>query len=469
MVFGALAASGCAVVPRDPDIGGVYQYASQAEDPFRRPIVTIPGLLGSRLTVGRGGEFAWGGPRRLSLNPADPEQARLLALPLGKGDEPLREMRDNLRAAGVLRLARADILGGTVEEQIYSGLVTALNVGGYEFSQTEEEERVRRGENPGSFEFPYDWRRDIVESARALDEFIERKAVQVERVRRERFGESTPAERMRFDFVAHSMGTLVLRYWLMYGGQDLPEDGSMPKLTWAGAKRAACVIFIAPPNFGSITTLQRLTGGHALGPLQPFYPPALLASHHSLYQLMPRSRDERVRVNSLDGPSVGELYDVETWARNRWALFDPDQDEIFAVLAPQTTSVEQRRTLAERHMHRVLKRAEQVHWALDRGGAPRGTDLFLVVGTGLDTPATAVASETGGAISVPGQEEGDGVVLRSSALMEERQQRTNGARRRPIDYRTTLLLPGEHLEITQNPVFADNLLHWLLGSPRQRA
>lgn len=257
LVLGALAASGCAVVPRDPDLGGVYQYASQEEDPFRRPIVTIPGLLGSRLTVGRGGAFAWGGPRRLSLNPTDPDQARLLALPFGDGDEPLQEMRDTLRTAGVLRLARADVLGGTVEEQIYSGLVSALNLGGYEFSRTEEEERARRGENPGSFEFPYDWRRDIVESARALDEFVERKALQVERVRKDRFGESAPADKMRFDFVAHSMGALVLRYWLMYGAQDLPEDGSAPKVTWAGARRAACVIFIAPPNLGSIGAFQR--------------------------------------------------------------------------------------------------------------------------------------------------------------------------------------------------------------------
>ena len=468
VLFGTLASGGCGIVPKLPDLGRVYEYASQANDPYRRPIVTIPGLLGSRLRVGKDGDFAWGGPRRLSLNPTDPDAARRLALPFGDGTEHLRDLKDELRTSGVFRVANADILGSTIQQQIYDGMVKSLNKGGYEFSQTDEEERARSGNNPGSLEFPFDWRRDIVEAARELDDFVERKAVQVERVRMAQFGESIPAEKMRFDFVAHSLGTLVLRYWLMYGTQDLPEDGSLPEVTWAGAKRAACAIFVAPPNLGSISALQRVVGGHSLGPFQPVYPPALLASHHSIYQLMPRSRHERVRVGGLGGPSAGDLYDVETWARNRWALFDPEQDGVFSILAPGTKSAAQRRSLAERHMHRVLNRAEQLHRALDIGGAPRGPDMFLVAGTGLETAATATVGPNGGALEVPGQEEGDGVVLRASALLDERQGSvTKRGKRRPIGYRTTLLLPGEHLEITHNPVFADNLLHWLLGSPRQ--
>jgi hypothetical protein len=29
-----------------------------------------------------------------------------------------------------------------------------------------------------------------------------------------------------------------------------------------------------------------------------------------------------------------------------------------------------------------------------------------------------------------------------------------------------VLLPGDHVLITRNPVFADNLIFWLLGAPR---
>ena len=65
---------------------------------------------------------------------------------------------------------------------------------------------------------------------------------------------------------------------------------------------------------------------------------------------------------------------------------------------------------------------------------------------------------------------GDGTVLRSSALHDERQGgHVPRVSRRPIRYRTTLLLPGEHVNITGSTVFADNLLYWLLDNPGVRA
>jgi hypothetical protein len=95
--------------------------------------------------------------------------------------------------------------------------------------------------------------------------------------------------------------------------------------------------------------------------------------------------------------------------------------------------------------------------------------MFLVVGTGLDTPAGVVIDPEDGTLEPLIQEEGDSVVLRASALSDERQG-GNDAKGlvRPIKYRTVLLLPGEHVEITQNSVFADNMLYWLNDQPRQR-
>ena len=134
---------------------------------------------------------------------------------------------------------------------------------------------------------------------------------------------------------------------------------------------------------------------------------------------------------------------------------------------PDVAEAQERRRRARAHLARVLDRARRVQAALDRPGTPRATDLFLVVGTGLDTPATAALS--GGGVSIPGSEEGDGVVLRASALSDDRQGgNAEPGPRRPIRYRTTLLLPGEHVEITRNPVFADNLLYWLRDQPRVR-
>lgn len=466
----AAMAAGCGVVPREPDVAAIYSYVPAMDPARRRPIITIPGILGSRLRVGREGPFIWGGPGRLSADPANPEEARLLALPIGRGTEPLSELTDEVRADGVLRKANARLLGGTVEQQVYDGLVTALNAGGFEFSRSEEEERERSGNNPGSLEFPYDWRRDIVEAARELDDFIERKAEQVARVRRERYGRAPDPERIRFDFVAHSMGGLVLRYWLAYGTRDIGETGPLPEPDWSVARRrAACAIFIAPPNLGSVSAFRNLLEGRSFGLLQPEYPPALIGTHHSLYQLLPRSRHGRVRIGGLDGPATGDLYDPALWEAHGWGILNPSEAENLAVLMPDVSDPAERRGRVRAHLGRVLTRAERLHRALDRPGTPRAVDLWLVVGTGLDTPATAVFDPASGEVELAGLEEGDGVVLRASALSDDRQGGyPSEAPRRPIAYRSVLLLPGEHVSLTHNPVFTDNLLYWLLDSPRVR-
>ncbi|MEO0361284.1 MAG: hypothetical protein AAF322_09250, partial [Pseudomonadota bacterium] len=357
VLSGLLATGGCAIAPRLPDVDQLYEYTSEVDPALRRPLITVPGTLGSRLRAGRDGDFVWGGGRRLSVDPRNMDDARRLALPIGKGGEPLSALRDDVRPDGVLRRARAQVLVGTVEQQVYDGLVASLNAGGYEFSATVEEEEARSGQNPGSLEFPYDWRRDIVESARDLDAFIERKAKQVERVRTERYGRSIPADRMRFDFVAHSMGALVVRYWLMYGGADLPEDGSTPELTWAGAKRAACVVFVAPPNFGSATALENLVMGRSFGPLQPFYPPALLGTLPSAYQLMPRDRHRRARLGAWEGEPVSAIYDPDTWERWGWGLLDPGQDATLATLMPDAPDRAARLSRARGHLEKCLARA----------------------------------------------------------------------------------------------------------------
>ncbi|MEM7422232.1 MAG: hypothetical protein AAF334_00835 [Pseudomonadota bacterium] len=468
MLASALAMGGCVAVPLVPSQGALQRYSTEFDPATQRPIITIPGTLGSRLRIGRDGPFVWGGPNRLSLDPADRESTQYLALPMGDGTQQLSALRDEIRVDGVLRKANARILGAAVEEAVYDGLVQALNAGGYQFSRTLEEEMARSGENPGSLEFPYDWRRDIVEAARGLDDFVARKAVQVSRVRAEAYGTRTPPEDLRFDFVAHSMGTLVLRYWLQYGAQDLPADGSLPERTWAGAKRAACAIFVAPPNLGAINAVTSLAQGRQLGFLQPTYPPALLGTHHSTYQLMTRDRHNRV-VRS-DGESIGSLYDVETWGRQGWGLLDSGQQDVLAWLLPDVAGAQARRTIAERYLDRALRRAEQFHRAMDRPGTPRNVDLFLVVGTGLDTPAQARIDPETGTLVLGDAEEGDGVVLRASALLDERQggHKPKERRKRPIRYRTTLLLPGEHVDLTHNEVFADNLLYWLNDVPRTR-
>jgi len=469
ILLGTLALGACGAVPKLPDVDTLYRHTSGIDPAFRRPIVTIPGMLGSRLRQGEDGPYLWGGPKRLSADPDREEGARLIALPIGEGNQPLSSLTDGVRADGVLRQAHASLLGAMVVQRVYEGMVAALNAGGYQFSRTRQEELERRGENPGSFEFPYDWRRDIVEAAKALHQFIERKAAQVHRVRTKLYGRAPKAAAIRFDFVAHSLGALVLRYYLMYGDQDLPADGSLPVLNWAGSRRAACAIFVAPPNLGSISAFESLVNGKSFGIFQPTYPPALLGTHPSIYQLMPRDRHGRALLGAPDGPTIGSLYDASVWDENGWGLMDGAQDAVLRVLMPDVRDAADRRKRARAYLVRMLARAAQFHRAMDLRATPKTTDLFLVVGSGLDTPAAAVVDVERRRVSIPGVEDGDGVVLRASALSDERQGGHVPADfSRPIQYRTVLLLPSKHVALTNNPVFADNLLYWLLDAPRAR-
>lgn len=207
--------------------------------------------------------------------------------------------------------------------------------------------------------------------------------------------------------------------------------------------------------------------GAASGLCSRITPRAVLGTYPALYQLMPRDRHRRLRFGRADGPSPGPLYDAGTWAERGWGLLDPAQDDRLTVLLPDAANRTARRDQALAHTAQALRRAERLHAALDRPSLSPGPDLFLVVGAGLDTPATLLLDPATAKPARMQPEEGDGVVLRASALRDEAQGNHRGAGARPDgEYRTVLLLPGEHVELTRDPVFADNLLYWLLDAPR---
>lgn len=461
-MIAALAA--CGEEPRAPDLSQLYVNAASIETQQRRPVISIPGTIGSKLIVRDTKEAIWGGDDGLSIDPEVPENIRKIALPISKGDEPLRELRDNIRPNGVLRVAKASIFGTILEVDVYQGVISTLIAGGFDFRKTREEEIRDREINLDSFEFPYDWRRDIVEAAQELDDFITRKSDQVFETRQKVFG--AEARRPKFDIVAHSMGGLVTRYYLMYGAADLPEDGSLPELTWAGAKNINTVVFIAPPNSGSVLSFENLVNGKSFGPLQPFYEPALLGTQVSVYQLFPRTRHNRVTIEGSDEPV--DIFDAENWDKNGWGMLNPGQDKVLQILMPDEPDAAARRARAKLHLKKVLARSEQFQRAMDRPATlPEELEAYLVVGGGYETPAAGEFVPETGRLEISKLEEGDGVVLRASSLLDERQDGNYSlGLRAPVQFKRVLLLPEEHVDITKSAVFGDNLLYWLLEGQR---
>lgn len=502
-----LGLSACAPEPKLPDVDLIYNRVTAAGGLDRRPLITIPGTLGSRLVDGKTGTVIWGGgaSRGLSADPESPEEARLIALPILPAEAPFSELRDDVRPAGVLDTATPEVLGIPISIDVYGGVQRTLNAGGFisemrklrvlgRAGPSEDRDQVDgdpetpaktpAGKEPGptleqygeiaedssnAFRFDYDWRRDIPSIAQEFHRYVMTRKRKVAALRSLREGRTVNPEDVSFDLLAHSMGGLVARYYLMHGPAPLGESGELPPITWEGAEHFNRVVIVAAPNAGSILAADNLINGKEIGPLQPFYPAALLNTHASPWQLFPRARHGRAYPAGSPAETT-DLLDPAIWERNSWGLLAPEAEPLLSWLLPDIEDPAQRRALARAHQARLIRRAKRFQAAMDRPwipAKPAHLEMFLVVGGGFSTPATAEIDPDTGAFQLTGEEEGDGVVLRTSVLLDERQ---GGAYDRgldtPLRFDTTLFLPDEHVELTKNPVFGDNLLFWLLEQPR---
>ncbi len=185
----------------------------------------------------------------------------------------------------------------------------------------------------------------------------------------------------------------------------------------------------------------------------------------SVYQLLPRGR-KRALLDA-DGQPVDDIFDPAVWKSRQWGLADPAQAKVLAMLLPDISDPQERRQIALDHQRKALVRAKQLTEALDVAATPPATvRLLLVAGDAMDT-MQSLQVDRDGALKVVQWGAGDGTVLRSSALMDERGTRSLGTRLiSPIGWSQVLFLFSDHLGITEDPAFIDNLLYFLLESPR---
>jgi pimeloyl-ACP methyl ester carboxylesterase len=257
---------------------------------------------------------------------------------------------------------------------------------------------VRRDGGPGAVfhVFSYDWRRDLVRSARRLGQYLDDLA-------RARGDESA-----RFNILGHSMGGLVARYFLRFGGA---EPGG--PVTWEGARRIARLILVGSPSGGSIHALDALLNGHTVGMSRTTLAASVVESMPSIYEMLP-PREAQPLVEPGGAPSGEDLHDPETWARFGWGPWNPE--------ASRPDRAGDRAFVSE-----LLVKGRAFHEALNR--RPERlcpVPVTVMGGDCLPTLARAVApvrpgtsarfaaeSEAEGAAM---HEAGDGRVTRASAL-----------------------------------------------------
>ncbi|MGE0481405.1 MAG: esterase/lipase family protein [Phycisphaerae bacterium] len=539
--------SGCRTSLPAPNLGNIYDRAAKVDDAHRNPVIVIPGILGSRLLETGSQRVAWGAFSGDYANPQTADGARLLALPLTteqtRGDAQgsalarslrargsaasgvaLAELRDDVVPAGVLDRTRIDLLGLPIELQAYSRILATLGVGGYRDELLGRAGAVDYGPlHYTCFQFAYDWRRDNVENARRLGEFIREKSEYIRDIRR-KLGQDADAP-VKFDIVAHSMGGLVARYYLMYGDAEpsndarsgsagaatdgaptdsAPTDGASslltssahapsvgdtraigapaganagastrrtsrpPAPTWPGAAHVERAIFIGTPNAGSLNSLVSLVDGVNFGPLLPNYPAAVLGTMPSIYQLLPRTR-HGVLVDATGARMDADLLNAATWERFGWGLAarDAETGALLRTLLPDARDDAERRAIALAHLRACLSRARQFQSALDQPATPpAGLSLYLFAGDAVRTRAVG-AVDGRGRLRVAEWGPGDGTVLRQSALCDERTDATwTPGVQSPIAWRRAQFLSTNHLGLTFDPAFSDNVLYLLLEDRR---
>lgn len=459
------------VAGKQPDLTELYQSSVQNQD--RNPVIVIPGLMGSRLQNRDTGQVVWGAFTRKAakLNTAEGMRQIMLDvwdIPDGFGPDDVPLLEDRLEATGPVAKIKMNALFAILTVRVYSAILGALGAGGYV-------DQAFAGLDYGPehftcFTFFYDWRKDTVVNAQELGRFIEARREQVLAARAER---GLPEREVKFDIVAHSLGSLIARYYLRFGAEDV-LGGPTDEIPWRGAPDIDRLVLIAPPNLGAVESLRQLESGRDLGPFLPKFPPAALAGIPSIYQLLPREserplRDAAGRVIDL------AFMDVATWLANDWGPFAARQEAVLDRVWPAGTPREEQRRKLALFVAANLERATRLAAALDTVPvAAPSTRVILFAGDSEATLARGVARKKGNKVELDFSRggtfdldaAGDGTVTRASALGDLRRDRTTDPWLvSPVPWSASIFVSDNHLGLTKNRNFQDNLLHILLDRP----
>ncbi len=330
-----------------------------------RPVIIIPGLMGTMLEQKDTGRRVWGSLFQLrALSP----HRNLLdtsrdGLELPTTSTNLRENRDSLVPAGLLE--RMTVIPHVLSVRVYRRWVEILSSQGYGDGDIDH---PRKGDK--CFVFSYDWRRDLVESAQLLSERID--AI------RAAYGDP----HLKVDLVAHSMGGLVARYYLLYGGEDVLGSPTPPEPNFSGAVHVANLVLLATPNEGSMKGFLAMLEGSRVGFRR--ISPLTLFTFPSCYEMLPPFGDP-VFIDPAGLPVPADLYAPETWVSHQWSIYDPDVREGFrrecTRLAGESAPALFDAKYDEwgRYLEAVLQRARRFHRSLDqdkRTGMPTRYYLF---------------------------------------------------------------------------------------------
>ncbi len=440
-------------------VGPIEKMEMDYQGVYRNPIIIVHGFLGANLIDKKTGQNLWGTFRGIDGFTVSEEKMRMLAIPMKIG-KPLNELNDDTVPDGMLDTVTVKIMGVSFQENAYLNLVNILQGGGFQA----EGFPLASGRTYNTlFQFAYDWRRDLQWNAAKLHEFVLEKRKYIQEKYRVMYG--VKDYDVQFDLIGHSMGGLVSRYYLYYGNADLPPEGQKPEITWAGSKYVDRLIILGTPNAGYLDTVLEMQKGTE----PPPFPPAMLGTWPTYYQMMPVPSSSSVVYADAPNKAV-DMFDINVWQKMKWGLADPRQAGTLKTLLPEVQDDNERRRIALDHLDKCLKRAKRFIEVMELAAQPPpDVRLYLVLGNAVKTTRKATADSETGELKVVEYAPGDGKVTAASALFDERANRQWAPYfTSPIAWRGIIQLRAAHMGITTDPAFKDNILFLLNAMPTQR-
>ena len=362
----SLLLSGClAGGKKAPNLDAIFAQSKLRKG--KRPVIIIPGILGSELVNSETKERVW-----INLSAAKTDG---LSLPVSPD---LSQNRDKLVATRIIE--RVKVSAFLPEVSIYEALIQSMErYGGYTNGDWEDPDRENGGLDK-YYVFAYDWRLDNVENARLLVQKIEDLKTKLDE------------PNLKFNVIAHSMGGLIVRYAAMYGDADLPPESALPAPNWNSAAHFNKIFMFGVPNEGSMATLELLLKGYRVGgfELRVLNREAAVTAP-AVFQLLPHQNTARFYDENLK-PLALDLYNPETWKKYGWSAYaDNAFRSKFAGQPNAVNAAGKKSEFAdvsledfELYFSRTLKRAKLFHDALDINTEVPPSITFFAFGSDCD-------------------------------------------------------------------------------------
>lgn len=334
-------------------------------------IIIVPGFKGSYLD-NNDGDKIWVTAR----------QALLGRDSLALNNPTIGISNIELRDGGLIRKVR--VIPGIYNYDSYGTLVENLES---EF-----------GKHFNIVEFHYDWRQDNITSIKSLGALIEQKN----------------RDGGRVYIIGHSMGAMIVSYYLRYGAQEFESA----RQTWEGAALVSKAVLAGGPFLGSAKMFRDMDLGSPLLLNKSLLSPEALCSFPSSYQLLPIYPGGVIANPDID------IFKADTWRARNWGCFKD---------ANMPTDLTARRLeFVKDSLHRSQQFFSLLNNRDDQSSTRLNTKILNIVGRGRSTESQFNWSTAKGnfVFDQPLLEDGDGVVIvRSAQLLSafERQFETTQA------------------------------------------